>query len=370
MLDRNLPFTLTFDDVLLVPAASNVLPHEVSLETRLTTRIRLPIPFLSSAMDTVTEGAMGVAMAMAGGIGVIHRNLSIEEQAAAVAQVKSFQPVGEKIPPYAAVDSEGRLMAAAAVGTSDDTRARVDALLAAGCDVIVADTAHGHSHKVIATVARLREELPELHLIAGNVATPEATEALIEAGADAVKVGVGPGSICTTRVVAGVGVPQLTAVSECVEVATKHDVPIIADGGVRFAGDAVKAIAAGASTVMVGGMLAGTDESPGEVITIQGNPHKTYRGMGSRGAMLRGSSDRYFQQGAKPEELVPEGVEGSVPYRGPAARVLHKLVGGLRAGMGYTGCADISTLQQKARFVRISPAGLRESHPHDLTTTE
>ncbi len=370
MLDRNPPFTLTFDDVLLVPAPSNVLPYEVSIETRLTTRIKLPIPFLSSAMDTVTESAMGIAIAMAGGMGVIHRNLNIEQQAAAVAEVKAFAPLGGEFPAIAARDSEGRLLAAAAVGTSDDTRQRIDALLAAGCDVIVADTAHGHSHKVIATVKRLRDELPELHLIAGNVATAEATLALIEAGADAIKVGVGPGSICTTRVVAGVGVPQLTAIANCATVAKEKGIPIIADGGVRFAGDAVKAIAAGASTVMIGGMLAGTDESPGEVITINGNPHKTYRGMGSRGAMLRGSADRYFQLGAKPDDLVPEGVEGSVPYRGPAARVFHKLVGGLRAGMGYTGSPDLKALQENARFVRISPSGLRESHPHDLTTTE
>jgi IMP dehydrogenase len=472
------PLTLTFDDVLLRPAASDVLPHEVDLTTRLTRRLGLNLPFLSAAMDTVTECRMAIAMALQGGLGVVHRNLTIDEQALEVRKVKAStsaivlepytigptqtlreaigmmsahgisglpvvddgrlvgiltardvkhqehldRPVAvrmtrdvvtgpegigvseararmvehriERLPivddagrlkglvnlndlthratsPTAAIDAAGRLVVGAALGTGDDTPQRAAALLAAGCDVLVLDTAHGHSRKVIDMLRRLRAAFPQADIVAGNVATAAATEALIAAGADAVKVGVGPGSICTTRQVAGVGVAQLSAVAECALAAAPHGVPIVADGGLKASGDAVKALAAGASCVMLGSMFAGTDEAPGEVVTVRGRAHKTYRGMGSRGAMMKGSRDRYFQQGTSSrDKLVPEGVEGVVPYRGPLEGILHQMVGGLRAGMGYTGARTIAELHEKAEFVRISPAGLRESHVHDVTVTE
>ncbi|GMV42652.1 MAG: inosine-5'-monophosphate dehydrogenase [Myxococcales bacterium] len=467
------PLSLTFDDVLLRPAASDVLPADVSLGTRLTTRLRLNIPLLSSAMDTVTESRMATAMARVGGIGVIHRNLTIEQQAAEVHRVKvasaailpdpivvtpdrslaeardlmeaygigglpvveegrligmitrrdlRFQqrldlPVSdkmtrdvvtarwgtsideakeimidhqvEKLPivdeagtlvglmtlknlaqtdgiPTAVRDARGCFLVAAAVGTADDRMDRVSALLEAGCDVIVVDTAHGHSSKVLDTVRQVRRQWPDVHLIAGNVATAAATEALIEAGADAVKVGVGPGSICTTRVIAGVGVAQLSAIGECALAAEKHGVPVIADGGIKTSGDIVKALAAGASTVMIGSLLAGTDEAPGDVITVRGETSKLYRGMGSIGAMAAGSKDRYFQAGTPRDKLVAEGVEARVPYRGPLGQVLQQLLGGLRSGMGYTGCRTIEALRTQAEFVRITPAGFRESLPHDV----
>ena len=467
------PLSLTFDDVLLRPAASDVLPADVALATRLTTRLRLNIPLLSSAMDTVSESRMATAMARAGGIGIIHRNLTIEQQAGEVHKVKvasasilpdpivitperslseardlmeaygigglpvveegrligmitrrdlRFQqrldlPVSdkmtrdvvtarwgtsiddakeimiehqvEKLPivdedrklvglmtlknlaqtdgiPTAVRDARGCFLVGAAVGTADDRMDRVAALLEAGCDVIVVDTAHGHSSKVLDTVRQVRKAWPDVHLIAGNVATAAATEALIDAGADAVKVGVGPGSICTTRVVAGVGVAQLSAIGECAAAAEKHGVPVIADGGIKVSGDIVKALAAGASTVMIGSLLAGTDEAPGELITVRGETSKIYRGMGSIGAMAAGSGDRYFQATTPREKLVPEGVEGRVPYRGPLAQVLHQLLGGLRSGMGYTGCRNIDALRTQAEFVRITPAGYRESLPHDV----
>ncbi len=353
MLDGTPPLMLTFDDVLLRPAASDVLPRDVSLKTRLTRELTLEIPLLSAAMDTVTEARMALLMAQLGGIGVIHRNMAIEEQAAQIAAVKS---------------KESTALVAAATGTTKPIE-RVGALVDAGCDVIIVDTAHGHSSKVIQTVKDVRANWPKLNLIAGNVATGEATKALIDAGVDAVKVGVGPGSICTTRVVAGVGVPQLSAVAECVK-AAGGAVPIIADGGVRASGDVVKALAAGADTVMIGSMLAGTEESPGEIITMHGGAWKSYRGMGSLGAMSKGSKDRYFQDGVKAEKLVPEGVEARVPYKGPASNVIHQLVGGLRAGMGYTGSATIEALQTGARFVRITNAGLRESRVHDVTVID
>ena len=477
MLDSIPPLSLTFDDVLLRPRSSDVLPAEVDLRARLTTRLGLNIPVVSSAMDTVTEAPMATAMARAGGLGVIHRNLSIEAQAKEVHKVKvssaailpdpivitkeerlqqaldlmekygisglpvvedgrligmltrrdlRFQtrldlPVEEKmtrdvvtarwgigvdeakermidhqVEKLPIVDEDNRLvglmtlknlaqtdgvttavrdgrgcfLVGAAIGTSDDRGERVAALLAAGCDIIVVDTAHGHSSRVIDTVRELRAAHPELHLIAGNVATGEATLALIDAGVDAVKVGVGPGSICTTRVVAGVGVPQLSAIAECVRAAEPHGVPIIADGGIKLSGDIVKALAAGASTVMIGSLFAGTDEAPGDVVTVRGETSKIYRGMGSIGAMAQGSKDRYFQAGTPRDKLVPEGVEGRVPYRGPVAHVLHQLLGGLRAGMGYTGCGTIDALRHDAEFVRITSAGLRESHPHDVLVTK
>jgi IMP dehydrogenase len=474
--DQPLREALTFDDVLLVPAASSVLPGEVDVTTRLTTSIHLQIPLLSSAMDTVTESAMAIRMAREGGMGVIHKNLTIEEQVREVTRVKKAEsgivvdpvtitperrladaidimranrisglpvidgegrPVGiltnrdvrferkldqrvgdvmtrslitvrenvtleeskellhenriEKLLvvggegrlkglitikdieqaeqyPRAAKDDLGRLRVGAAVGVGSDREARIDALLKAGCDVIVIDTAHGHSRGVIDAVAGTRKDYPDIQLIAGNVATGAATLALIKAGVNAVKVGVGPGSICTTRVVAGVGVAQLTAIADCVEVAMAHDVPIISDGGIKHSGDVAKAIAAGAHTVMIGSLFAGTDEAPGEIILYQGRSYKSYRGMGSIGAMRSGSGDRYFQEGAS--KLVPEGIEGRVPYKGPVHESLFQLVGGLRSSMGYVGCASIEEMRERPSFIRISPQGLRESHVHDVIITK
>ena len=471
---------LAFDDVLLVPGYSQVLPALAVTRTRLTRTITLNIPLISAAMDTVTEAAMAIAMAQQGGIGVIHKNLTIEEQAAQVRRVKKYEsgmvvnpltihpdqtlaeaqalmaqfrisgvPVVERdtqrlvgilthrdvrfatdptarvyelmtrenlvtapadvgperarhllhkhriekllvvddayrcvglitvkdmdkaeAHPLANKDELGRLRVAAATGVGDDGLARAEALIDAGVDVIVVDTAHGHSDGVLRAVERVKRASNAVQLIAGNVATPEGAEALIAAGADAVKIGIGPGSICTTRVVAGVGVPQFSAVLETSAACRSHDVPAIADGGVRNSGDIVKAIAAGADCVMVGSLLAGTDEAPGEVFLYQGRSYKSYRGMGSLGAMARGSADRYFQQEIKDQlKLVPEGIEGRVGYKGPMSTVVHQMVGGLRAGMGYTGCATIAALQTEARFRRITGAGLRESHVHDVAIT-
>lgn len=467
---------LTFDDVLLVPAKSEVLPNNVDVSTKLTRKIRLNIPILSAGMDTVTEGRLAIAIAREGGIGVIHKNMTIEEQVMEVDKVKRSEhgvivdpfhlspdhligdalelmeryhisgvpitkgeklvgiitnrdlrfetdmtkkiseamtkdnlvtaPEGtglkeaelilkkhkiEKLPivdrennlkglitikdiekaiqyPNSAKDERGRLLVAAAVGVGRNIMDRIDALVQSQVDVIVIDTAHGHSQGVIDTVKKVKSVYPDLQLVAGNVATGEATRELIEAGADAVKVGIGPGSICTTRVIAGIGVPQVTAIYDCAQVANEYDVPIIADGGIKFSGDITKAIAAGASTVMIGSLFAGTDESPGETIIFQGRSYKVYRGMGSLGAMEAGSSDRYFQEGEK--KLVPEGVEGRVPYKGPLAETIFQLVGGLRAGMGYCGTATIEDLREKGRFIRITSAGLHESHPHDVSITK
>ncbi len=471
---------LTFDDVLLLPQASEVMPGQVDVATRITKTIDLKIPIISSAMDTVTEARLAIAMALAGGIGVIHRNLTPEIQAEHVERVKRFvsgmvvdpltisptaslqdaldlmsrnrisgvpvvepktgklvgiltnrdtrfatntaTPVSELMTreklitvktgvkqsdakrllhtnriekllvvdedyrcvglitvkdiekaeknPNAATDEQGRLRVAAATTVGEDGQERTERLIAAGCDVVVVDTAHGHSLRVLEAVTRIKKLSNRTQVIAGNVATPEATLALIEAGADGVKVGIGPGSICTTRIVAGVGVPQLTAILDCVEAASKTGTPIIADGGVRFSGDLTKAIAAGASCVMIGSLLAGTDESPGETYLYQGRTYKAYRGMGSIGAMARGSADRYFQQDVKDElKLVPEGIEGQVPYKGQVGAVLHQLVGGLRAGMGYVGARNLAELKSRARFIRISPAAMRESHPHGVAIT-
>ncbi len=468
---------LTFDDVLLVPAFSTVLPHMVQLHAQLTRNIRLNVPLLSAAMDTVTESALAIAIAREGGIGVVHKNLSIDEQAAQVRHVKRtvstmiedpvtvtpddtlaealltmrrndisglpvvldgklvgiltardvrFEsdatklvrdlmtsalytaPVGctseqarqlmhehrvEKLPivdkagklaglitikdieknerhPNAAKDARGHLLCAAAVGTGADADARSAALVAAGVDVLVIDTAHGHSRNVIASVERIRNRFRGVDIVAGNIATAGAVKALAEVGVDAVKVGIGPGSICTTRVVAGVGMPQLSALLDCSEEARKHGIPIIADGGIRFSGDLVKAIAAGANTVMIGSLLAGTEEAPGDTVLYGGRSYKTYRGMGSLGAMARGSKDRYFQdKTTDPGKLVPEGVEGRVPYKGPLAQTVHQLMGGLRAGMGYCGAGDLAELQ-RAHFVRITAAGLTESHVHDVTIVQ
>ncbi|MEL6376993.1 MAG: IMP dehydrogenase [Pseudomonadota bacterium] len=467
---------LTFDDVLLVPAKSGVLPSTADTRTRVTKSIDLNIPLLSSAMDTVTESRMAISMAQSGGMGVIHRNLNVEQQAREVRRVKRFEsgivynpvtlrpdqtladakalierynftgfPVIDKdgrvvgivtnrdmrfatsddtpvhvmmtshdlamltepadleeakslmkarriekllvtdaagkltglltlkdteqavLNPTACKDSLGRLRVAAASTVGDAGFERSEALVDAGVDMIVIDTAHGHSESVAAAVERAKALSNEVQIVAGNVATGEATKALIGAGADAVKVGIGPGSICTTRMVAGVGVPQLTAIMDCAEAA--GDTPVIADGGIKFSGDFAKAIAAGASCAMVGSMLAGTDESPGEVILYQGRSFKAYRGMGSLGAMARGSADRYFQKDAASDKLVPEGIEGQVPYKGAAGTVIHQLVGGLRAAMGYTGCATVDDMRAACQFVRITGAGLKESHVHDVQIT-
>jgi IMP dehydrogenase len=471
---------LTFDDVLLVPAASSVLPAQANTKTRLTKGISLNIPLISAAMDTVTESGLAIAMAQAGGIGVIHKNLDIAAQAQEVHRVKKFEsgmvvnpitihpdqtlsdawrirdqykisgiPVVDRgagklvgiltnrdmrfavdpnqkisdlmtkdklitVPesvereqaikllhqhrierllvvdkggicvglitvkdiekarahPLACKDEQGRLRVAAATGVGDSGYERAEALLAAGVDVIVVDTAHGHSSGVIEMVARIKKQSNYAQVVAGNIATPEAARALIDAGADAVKVGIGPGSICTTRIVAGVGVPQLTAVMEVAELARKSGVPVIADGGIKSSGDIAKAIAAGADCVMIGSLLAGTEESPGEVVLYQGRTYKDYRGMGSLGAMARGSADRYFQEEVRDNmKLVPEGVEGRVPYKGPAAAVLHQLIGGLKAAMGYTGNGTIPDMQSKCKFRRITGSGIRESHVHDVMVT-
>ena len=470
---------LTFDDVLLQPAESVFLPSETNTATRLTATIDLGIPLLSSAMDTVTEHALAISMAQAGGLGVIHKNLDINRQAEEVRRVKRFeagmvvnpitirpdqtladahelmdyhkisgipvtenkngkllgilthrdvrfasdpeQPVAELMTeklvtvsegvdhlqakkllhehriekllvidpqgccvglitvkdiekaqqyPDACKDEHGRLRVAGAIGTGDDGLARAEALLDAGCDVVVIDTAHGHSAGVLRAVENVKQISNSAQVIAGNVATGDGAKALIGSGADAVKIGIGPGSICTTRIVAGVGVPQLTAIMAAAEEARKQNIPVVADGGIKFSGDLPKAIAAGADCAMLGSLFAGTDEAPGEVTLFQGRSYKTYRGMGSLGAMARGSADRYFQQEVEETlKYVPEGVEGRVPYKGPVGNVIHQLVGGLKAAMGYTGCKTIGDLQNDATFVKITNAGLRESHVHDITVT-
>ena len=475
----DIPLGLTFDDVLLRPAESEIVPSQADTRTRLTREIALNIPVVSSAMDTVTEADMAIVMAQMGGIGVLHRNLTIEEQCAAVRAVKRFesgmvvnpitigpnatlgeaqaimaanrisgipvveaggklvgivtnrdvrfadnpaQPVRELMThenlatvklgvgqdearrllhqrriekllvvddafrciglitvkdiekavtfPNATKDAAGRLRVAAATTVGDKGFDRTEALLAAECDVVIIDTAHGHNKDVARAVERVKKLSNSAQVVAGNVATAEATRALIDAGADAIKVGIGPGSICTTRIVAGVGVPQLTAVMEAAAAAEKSGTPVIADGGLRTSGDAAKALAAGASTIMVGSMLAGTEEAPGETFIYQGRSYKSYRGMGSVGAMSQGSADRYFQQDIKDQmKLVPEGIEGQVPYKGPAKDVIHQLVGGIKAAMGYTGSRTIDDLRTQAQFVRITNAGLRESHVHDVTIT-
>jgi len=477
MLDPNVPLALTFDDVLLVPAESSVLPREVELATRLTRNLTLRIPLISSAMDTVTEARTAIVMAQEGGVGVIHKNMSPQAQALEVQKVKKHEsmlvsdpvtvepneplekalalmrqheisgiPVtqGKKLVgiltsrdvrfqknlsqpvqavmtrklitgkegisqidaqellhknriekllivneafelrglitikdiertrshPNAAKDAKGRLLCAAAVGVSADREERIDALIRAGCDVIVVDTAHGHSRGVIDAVRSTRQNFSGFELVAGNVATAEGTRALIDAGVDAVKVGIGPGSICTTRVVAGVGVPQITAVDACAREARKSDIPIISDGGVKYSGDIVKALAAGASTVMIGSLFAGTEEAPGEVILYQGRSYKGYRGMGSISAMKDGSKDRYFQHETEEKKLVPEGIEGRVPYKGSLSMNVFQMTGGIRSGMGYVGSKTLNELHEKAQFVRITAAGLKESHVHDVIITE
>nr|WP_206765781.1 IMP dehydrogenase [Paenibacillus dendritiformis] len=470
---------LTFDDVLLVPRKSNVLPRETDVSTQLSSKVKLNIPMISAGMDTVTEAPLAIAIAREGGIGIIHKNMSIERQAEEVDRVKRSEsgvitnpfslspehtveeadqlmakyrisgvpivdeqhklvgiltnrdlrfvhdynikikevmthenlvtaPVGttlqeaeiilqqhkiEKLPlvdetntlkglitikdiekaiqyPQAAKDEQGRLLCGAAIGISQDTFDRAAALVQAGVDVIVVDSAHGHHINIIEAVRKLRELYPDLTIVAGNVATGEATRDLIEAGASVVKVGIGPGSICTTRVIAGIGVPQITAVYDCATVAREYGIPVIADGGIKYSGDITKAIAAGASAVMLGSLLAGTEESPGESEIYQGRRFKVYRGMGSLGAMKRGSKDRYFQDSSNEKKLVPEGIEGRVAYKGPLADTIHQLIGGLKAGMGYCGTHNLTELQNDTQFVKISGAGLRESHPHDVQITK
>lgn len=362
---------LTFDDVLLIPAESHVLPNEVNLSTQLADNLKLHIPLISAGMDTVTEGPMAIAMALQGGLGVIHKNMSIQAQAGEVANVKSVVvPTGAA---KAAVDDQNRLLVAAAVGVTSDTFERAEALLKAGADAIVIDTAHGHSAGVLRKIKEIRDHFPDVTLIAGNVATGEGTAALYDAGVDIVKVGIGPGSICTTRVVAGVGVPQITAIYDAATVARDYGKPIIADGGIKYSGDVVKALAAGGNAVMLGSMLSGTTEAPGEVFEDGGKKYKSYRGMGSVGAMAQahGSSDRYFQGGVnEANKLVPEGIEARVEYKGDVSDIVFQIDGGLRSGMGYVGAPDIPTLIEKAQFVQITNAGLRESHPHDVQITK
>ncbi|MDX2471015.1 MAG: IMP dehydrogenase [SAR324 cluster bacterium] len=476
--DRIIKEGLTFDDLLLVPAESDVLPAQVSTKTRITKKISLNIPFLSAAMDTVTEANLAIALAQEGGIGIIHKNLPIADQAKEVSKVKRSEsgmitdpitlvatdtvrhafdlmekhnisgfPVlaGKKLVgiltnrdlrfekeldspvsdlmttkeklvtvedgisldtakqllhdhriekllrvnkdfeltglitikdiekarryPNASKDSSGRLLVGAAIGVGSDSVDRATALVSAGVDVLVVDTAHGHSTMIPKAIKKLKA-LFDIEIIAGNVATAGATRSLIDAGADGIKVGIGPGSICTTRIVSGIGVPQMTAIFDCVEEANKSGIPVIADGGIKYSGDLVKAIAAGASAVMIGSIFAGLDESPGEMILFQGRRYKSYRGMGSIGAMREGSKDRYFQEDADELKLVPEGIEGRVPYKGPLAETLHQLIGGLRAGMGYTGSKDIEALKTQPKFVKISGASLKESHVHDVYITE
>ena len=362
---------LTFDDVLLIPAESHVLPNEVKLDTQLAPNLQLHIPLISAGMDTVTEGKMAIAIAENGGLGVIHKNLSIEAQVEEVKKAKT-KTVDPKLP-HPALDDQGRLLVAAAVGVTSDTFERAEALLEAGADAIVIDTAHGHSARVLRKIKEIREHFPNSTLIAGNVATGEGTAALFDAGVDVVKVGIGPGSICTTRIVAGVGVPQITAIYDAASVAQKYGKKIIADGGIKYSGDVVKALAAGGNAVMLGSMFSGTTEAPGTIFTNEGKQFKSYRGMGSVGAMSQqhGSSDRYFQGGInEANKLVPEGVEALVPYKGDVSNIIYQIDGGLRAGMGYVGADTIEELIENSQFVQITNAGLRESHPHDVQMTK
>ena len=477
--DRFAKEGLTFDDVLLIPAKSDVLPNTVNLETYITKKIKLNIPLLSAAMDTVTESGLAIAMAREGGIGIIHKNMTIERQRDEVERVKRSEngvitnpfylspenyvyeanelmgkyrisgvpicdedkklvgiitnrdmrfldnydiqikdvmtkenlvtaPRGttleeaqgilkmhkiEKLPlideegklsglitikdiekatkyPNSAKDASGRLLCGAAIGVTADVLTRVEALLSAGADLLVLDSAHGHSQNILNCIKKIKEAFPEAQICAGNIATAEAAEDLIKAGADAIKVGIGPGSICTTRVVAGIGVPQITAINDAAAVAKKHGIPVIADGGIKYSGDLPKAIAAGADAIMIGSLFAGCEESPGDSEIYQGRRFKVYRGMGSLAAMEKGSKDRYFQEGSSANKLVPEGVEGRVPYKGPLADTVYQLIGGLRSGMGYCGCADINALKTISKFVRITSAALRESHPHDISITK
>ncbi|MDE8312501.1 IMP dehydrogenase [Erysipelothrix rhusiopathiae] len=355
----------TFDDLLLVPAKSEVVPAQVKLQTRLTDKITLNIPIVSAAMDTVTEDAMAIMLAKLGGMGFVHKNMPVEAQAAMIKAVKETEV--ESSFEDANIDPQGRLRVGAAVGVGESSLERVRALVDAGVDIVAVDSAHGHSQGVIDKVRMIRAEFPELDIVGGNIVTAQGATDLIYAGANVIKVGVGPGSICTTRVVAGVGVPQLTAVNDVYSVARQYGVGVIADGGIKLSGDIAKALAAGGSCVMLGGLLAGTEETPGEVMEVFGKKVKGYVGMGSLSAMQRGSSDRYFQGGVSElKKLVPEGIEATVPFKGSIRDVIYQMLGGLRSGMGYCGCGTIEEMHQKAQFVKITGAGLRESHPHDV----
>lgn len=355
----------TFDDLLLVPAKSEVVPKDVSLISRLTDKIQLNVPIISAAMDTVTEIEMAAAMARLGGLGFIHKNMSIDTQVEMVVAVKNMDV--NETDSEATLDAQGRLIVGAAVGVGEDSMKRVDALVAAEVDIITVDSAHGHSKGVIETVKQIRAKYSDLDIVGGNIVTAQGATDLIYAGANVVKVGVGPGSICTTRVVSGVGVPQLTAVNDVYEIAKQYNVGVIADGGIKLSGDIAKAIAAGADCVMLGGLLAGTTESPGDILEVYGKRVKNYVGMGSLTAMQRGSSDRYFQGGVNElKKLVPEGIEATVPYKGSIHEVIYQMSGGLRSGMGYCGCATIEAMKTKAQFVKITGAGLTESHPHNV----
>ena len=353
----------TFDDLLLVPGKSVIVPAQVDVRTRLTEKIRLNIPIVSAAMDTVTEDRMAIALSTLGGLGFIHKNMTAEVQAQMVQNVKEAPVTSED----ASVDAKGRLIVGAAVGVSANTLERVRALVEAGVDIVTVDSAHGHSQGVIETVKAIRAEFADLDIVGGNIVTAQGATDLIYAGASVVKVGVGPGSICTTRVIAGVGVPQLTAVNDVYSVAKQYNVGVIADGGIKLSGDISKALAAGASCVMLGGLLAGSEETPGDVLEVFGKKVKSYVGMGSLSAMQRGSSDRYFQGGVSElAKLVPEGIEATVPYKGSISDVVYQMMGGVRSGMGYCGCATIDEMHSKAQFVKITGAGLKESHPHDV----
>ncbi|MDR0739993.1 MAG: IMP dehydrogenase [Mycoplasmataceae bacterium] len=355
----------TFGDVLLVPQYSDVVPREVSTKTKLTRNISLNIPIISAAMDTVTEDKMAIHMALNGGIGFIHKNLSLEHQANLVKKVKSFK-VDSKKYPEANVDKQKHLIVGAAISIADNNIERTEALVKTGVDVLTIDSAHGDSFNVINAIKKIKRRFPNVQLIAGNIATKSGAINLIKAGVDALKVGIGPGSICTTRIISGVGVPQLTAIADVYEVATKKQIPIIADGGIKYSGDITKALAAGADSVMLGSLLAATDEAPGKIITINGKKYKSYVGMGSMAAMKRGSSDRYFQNNMDHSKLVPEGVEAALLYKGSVDNIIYQLIGGLRSGMGYCGAKNIAVLKKKAKFVKITISGFNESHVHHL----
>ncbi len=366
---------LTFDDVLLVPKESDILPKDVNLERKLTKRITLKIPLISSPMDTITEHKMAIAMALCGGLGVIHKNMSLEAQAKEVEIVKNFneiEDINSKVSSVAkpSVDEKGKLLAAAAVGISEDRYERIEKLIEAGADIIVIDTAHGHSQNVLKAIKEIKKLYSNIDLIAGNIATSDGAKALIDAGVDAIKIGIGAGSICTTRIIAGVGVPQLTAISDASEIAKKNNIGSIADGGIKYSGDIVKAFAIGADAIMAGGLFSSTYEAPGDVIIIDGKKYKPYRGMGSVGAMIQGSKDRYFQsEVVNKSKFVPEGIEGVTEYKGHVADVVYQIIGGVRAGMGYVGAKTINELQEKAEFVKITNQGLAESHVHDVKIT-